>query len=155
MYIENLSNEEIVKRMKEFCNKTIFLVKKETRTANETYDLILEVDDWIKAFSKLYKENGSKDIIKVIDHLELMKACSENIGDGQRMSKERIPIKLKEMENLSNQLIAMLEEKPKSNTESQAAPVDEPKPIGSPERRTVTQVLEAEGIESIRINRID
>src|SRR3989338_8815175 len=120
MYIENLSNQEITEKIKDFCNRAITTVHNDKRTSQDTYNMILEVDDWIKALTRIYRQNNSEEIMRVIAHLELMKACSENIGDGQRMSKDKLPFKLREMEELSLQLITLVDG-PKASVQSSAA----------------------------------
>ena len=44
MYIENLSNQEITEKIKDFCNRAITTVHNDKRTSQDTYNMILEVD---------------------------------------------------------------------------------------------------------------
>ncbi len=158
MYIENLSNQEITEKIKEFCNRAIATVHNDKRTSQDTYSMILEVDDWIKALTRIYRQNNSEEIMGVIAHLELMKACSENIGDGQRMSKDKLPFKLREMEELSMQLIALVDG-PKASVQSSTVQKSiEAQNADQPSALAIKEVLAAEGIDHfdhIKISKID
>lgn len=177
LYIENLSNEEISMKIKDFCSRAIIAMRKETRTSQEVFDIILEVDDWIKAFTKLYKQYGSKDLMKVIDHLELMKACSENIAkDDHKGAQDMARGRLEEMEMLSLVLIDMIDaphEQPSQaqhfeNGTNSSGNIAEgihgledvcPIPKYADQRKTTTgavqKVLESEGIDDLRIRHVE
>lgn len=168
MYISDLSNDQISAKMKDFCFRTISTVENDKRTSTDLFNMILEVDDWIKAFFRLYKESKSPSIMKVIDHLELMKACSENIGDGQRTDKAKKDAMLQEMKQLSLKLLDIIDgkdEKPiKSNIQNNADNISENQISTDGIKQAaldvasttsiVEGVLESEGIDSIKINKI-
>lgn len=163
MYISDLSNDQISAKMKDFCFRAISTVENEKRTSNDLFNMILEVDDWIKAFFRLYKENRNESMMKVIDHLELMKACSENIGDGQRTDKAKMNAMLQEMKQLSLKLLDLIDgrgENPVQNNiqndapENQISGADGIKQTTASTTSVMESVLESEGIDSIKINKI-